>query len=145
MEFETAVEIAARAHRGQTDKEGVTYLLHPLRVSLVVSARARSVAVLHDVLEDTAVTEDDLRRAGLGDVELEALRLLTKQTDEENDYERFIGRILEAGGAAGELAREVKLADVRDNLGRMPESQEPDWLRRRQQYERALRTLSSRD
>jgi hypothetical protein len=142
VDFEVAVEIAARAHRGQVDKVGETYLLHPLRVALAVSPRARCVAVLHDVLEDSeTVGESDLRAGGLSADELDAIKLLTKLPSEERDYEKFIDRIVAADGMAGELAREVKRADIEDNLGRMPQSDEPDWVRRRSNYERALARL----
>jgi hypothetical protein len=143
LDFEEAVELAAKAHRGQRDKVGIVYLLHPLRVALAVSPPARVVAVLHDVIEDTEVTLEEFRRHGLGEYELSALTLLTKRPEDEADYAAFIQRIARADGVAGDLAREVKLADVRDNLGRMPDSDEPDWVRRRIQYERALATLAS--
>jgi (p)ppGpp synthase/HD superfamily hydrolase len=131
--------IAARAHAGQTDKYGEIYLLHPLRVALDVPTEARVVAVLHDVLEDTDLTEDDLREASISPVELEALRLVTRDPNES--YEEFIERIALAEGEAGRLARLVKKADVRDNLGRMtPEirSKEPD---RELRYKKALARL----
>jgi hypothetical protein len=142
LDFEEAVELAAKAHRGQRDKVGVVYLLHPLRVALAVSPPARVVAVLHDVIEDTKVTLEELRRRGLGEDELSALALLTKRPEGEADYAGFIARIARADGVAGDLAREVKLADIRDNLGRMPDSDEPDWVRRRDQYRRALANLA---
>jgi hypothetical protein len=73
--------------------------------------------------------------------EIAALELLSKRPEEADDYDIFIRRIAEAPGREGELAREVKLADLRDNLGRLPDSEEPDWLRLRSQYERALEVL----
>jgi (p)ppGpp synthase/HD superfamily hydrolase len=63
--IEKALQIAAQAHAGQKDKEGLPYILHPLRAMLRVQGEeAQIVAVLHDVIEDTAVTVDDLQRAG---------------------------------------------------------------------------------
>jgi (p)ppGpp synthase/HD superfamily hydrolase len=60
--IERAVEIAARAHAGQVDKAGAPYLLHPLRVMLAVNTpHERISAVLHDVVEDTAVALGDLK------------------------------------------------------------------------------------
>jgi (p)ppGpp synthase/HD superfamily hydrolase len=61
--IEKALQIAARAHEGQKDKEGLPYILHPLRVMHAVQV----VAVLHDVIEDTSVTSEDLRQAGFGE------------------------------------------------------------------------------
>ena len=61
--IEKALQIAAQAHEGQKDKEGQPYILHPLRVmSRVEGEEAQIVAILHDVVEDTTVTLDDLRR-----------------------------------------------------------------------------------
>jgi hypothetical protein len=139
LTFEKAVEIAARAHAGQTDRHGEIYLLHPLRVALAVPPEARVVAVLHDVLEDTTLTEDYLQEAGIDPVELEAVRLLTR--DPTEPYEVFVERIASADGEAGRLARLVKKADTRDNLRRMtPElrSREPDLEPR---YKKALARL----
>ena len=63
--LEKAIELAARHHAGQLDKGGMPYILHPLAVMMAVDdQRAKIVAVLHDALEDTALTEADLRGAG---------------------------------------------------------------------------------
>ena len=76
--IEKALQIAARAHEGQVDKEGLPYILHPLRVmDGVQELEAKMVAVLHDVVEDTAVTFDDLEREGFSGVVLDALRCVT--------------------------------------------------------------------
>ena len=65
MQLETAIEIAARAHRGQVDKAGQRYILHPLRLMLAAASHdERVVAVLHDVVEDSACTVAHLRDAG---------------------------------------------------------------------------------
>ena len=142
MDFERAVEIAAIAHSGQLDKVGETYLLHPVRVALSVSPEARVVAVLHDVVEDSEdFSLETLRDEGLSDEECAAIELVTKRPEEEDDYGAFIDRIASATGPGAELARAVKLADVRDNFGRLPDSDEPDWARRRRQYEYALERL----
>jgi (p)ppGpp synthase/HD superfamily hydrolase len=110
--IEDAVALAARAHRGQVDKAGQTYLLHLLRVMLQFEDEAaRIVAVLHDVLEDTAVTVDVLRQAGYSEEALAALDALTRRPGES--YEDFIDR-----AASNPLARRVKLADLADNMNR---------------------------
>ena len=63
--LERALEIAAKAHAGQMDKAGQPYVLHPLRMMLAVTTpEARMAAVLHDVVEDTAVTLEELRDEG---------------------------------------------------------------------------------
>src|SRR5262249_20867350 len=66
--LEKAIELAARAHAGQKDKQNLPYILHPLRVMMRVEGEeAQMVAVLHDTIEDTDLTEDDLRRAGFSE------------------------------------------------------------------------------
>jgi (p)ppGpp synthase/HD superfamily hydrolase len=116
MTFERAVELAARAHAGAKDKDGETYLLHVLRVAVAVRPEARVVAALHDVIEDTAVTVVDLKKEGMQAPELEALSLLTRAKSQAEPYEDYIERIATSSGEAGKLAREVKRADLRDNL-----------------------------
>ena len=132
MTFEQAVEIAARALAGVKDKFGEPELLHVLRVVVAVPPEARVVAALHDVLEDSELTAEDLEAAGLGGAELEAVLLLTRGEDEP--YEEYIERIATAEGEAGRLARVVKLADLRDNLGRVT----PELEDLRERYEKAI-------
>jgi (p)ppGpp synthase/HD superfamily hydrolase len=107
--IEQALRIAAQAHEGQKDKEGLPYILHPLRVlSSVEGEEAQVVAVLHDVVEDTSVTLDDLRRAGFSAVVLAAVQCVTHGKDEP--YAEYVVRC-----KANEIARRVKLADLADN------------------------------
>lgn len=113
MTYEDALEIALRAHRGQKDKVGEPYIRHVVRVAERVDGDdARVVALLHDVLEDTDHTSDDLRAAGVGEPLLGALELLTRRDDEE--YDAYVAEI-----AANPLARAVKLADIADNVDRL--------------------------
>jgi hypothetical protein len=135
--LERAMELAARAHAGQVDKSGDIYLLHLMRVTLAVRPEARRIATLHDVVEDTEWTLERLAEEGLPPDEVEAIGLLTRREGES--YDRFIDRVRSAGGRAGHLAREVKVADVTDNLGRMPAGAE--WDRLRTRYRAALETL----
>jgi (p)ppGpp synthase/HD superfamily hydrolase len=123
--IEKALQIAAHAHEGQQDKHGQPYIFHPLRVmSAVEGAEARIVAVLHDVIEDTSVTAEDLRREGFSESILEALDLLTHRKDEP-----YVNYVVRCKGH--DVARRVKLADLEDNsrLSRTilrPERIEPD-------------------
>ncbi len=123
--LERAIEIAARAHAGQTDKAGQAYILHPLRVMLsVLGELERMAAVLHDVVEDTALAIGDLRDEGFCEAVLEAVVALTKLPGE--------ARIDAAKRAAANvIARQVKLADVSDNmdLKRIPEPTAKDHAR----------------
>ena len=117
MTLEAAIAIAVRAHYGQKEKNGTPYVLHPLRVMLAVEGDAAQIAaVLHDVVEDTAVTLGELEGYGLAGEALEAVRLLTKS--EETDYDAYLDGI-----RLHPIARAVKLADLEDNLDvrRLPE------------------------
>ena len=109
-DLERAILIAVNAHRGQLDKQGLPYVLHPLRVMLKQKdPDARVAAVLHDVVEDTEVSLEDLAGAGFSAEALEAVRLLTH--DKSVPYLDYVKAI-----AADPIARQVKLADLEDNL-----------------------------
>ena len=123
--LERAIEIAARAHADQVDKAGEPYILHPIQVMLRVSGtEARIAAVLHDVVEDSAFTIEDLRKEGFSPPVLEAVAALTKKQGESR---------LEAASRAAknEIARTVKLADNAENmdLGRIANPTEKDYAR----------------
>lgn len=110
MNLGKAIAIAAAAHEGQVDKAGAPYITHPLRVMLAMNTDAeRIVAVLHDVIEDTAVTLEDLRAAGLTAECEAALLAVTRKPDET--YEEFIDR-----AALDPIGRAVKIADLADNM-----------------------------
>lgn len=120
--LEDAILLATQAHRGQKDKVGQPYILHPLRVMLRVEGEAaRTVAVLHDVVEDTPHSLEDLRAMGFGDDVVAAVDSLTRRPDET--YEQFVER-----AATNPLARRVKLADLEDNMDirRYPDLTERD-------------------
>ncbi|HEY2028903.1 MAG TPA: GTP pyrophosphokinase [Myxococcales bacterium] len=109
---EDAIALAVGKHRGQQDKAGKPYILHPLRVMLSMATdEERRVAVLHDVMEDCGVTRSDLKDLGYPETEIAALEALTKAADEHGDYEKFIERV-----AKNPLAVRVKLADLKDNM-----------------------------
>jgi (p)ppGpp synthase/HD superfamily hydrolase len=108
--LEDAIALAVEAHRGQRDKAGQTYILHPLRLMLRQHGdTARMVAVLHDVVEDSSYTLERLRELGYPEEVLGALDCLTKREGET--YEAFIERIRPHA-----LARRVKLSDLEDNM-----------------------------
>lgn len=105
-----AIEIANRAHKGQVDKAGAPYILHPLRVMMAQENEIERIcAVLHDVVEDSEITLDDIREEGFSEEIIEVLDCLTKRAGER--YNDFIGRILR-----NETACRVKLADLCDNM-----------------------------
>src|SRR5262245_20079233 len=141
--LEDAISLAAHWHRGQQypSLTGEPFILHPLRVMLRLDSNvARIVAVLHDVLEDTACSVVDLRRAGYTDSVIEALDRLTRRDGEA--YEPYIERIAEHA-----LARQVKLADLADNLAnnlRLADvSARRDVQERVARYERAIVRLQA--
>jgi (p)ppGpp synthase/HD superfamily hydrolase len=108
--LEKAIAIAVGAHFGQKDKFGVPYILHPLRMMCRLDSEAEKiVAILHDVVEDTQWTFEDLKREGFPDKIIQALDCVTKREGEA--YEDFVKR-----SARNPLARRVKLADLEDNM-----------------------------
>jgi (p)ppGpp synthase/HD superfamily hydrolase len=85
-------------------------ILHPLRLMCRMETDTeRIVAILHDVIEDAAITEEELRGHGFGSEVLEALACVTKREGES--YEDFVKR-----SATNPIARRVKLADLEDNM-----------------------------
>jgi (p)ppGpp synthase/HD superfamily hydrolase len=120
--LEDAIALAAEAHRGQRDKSGQPYILHPIRVMLRCQTEAQRIAaVLHDVVEDTGRSFDDLRDLGYPPEILAALDCLTKRDGEP--YAAFVER-----AASDPIARVVKIADIEDNmdLRRLPDVTEKD-------------------
>ncbi|MDA8142115.1 MAG: GTP pyrophosphokinase [Desulfobacteraceae bacterium] len=130
--LEKALAIALHAHQGQKDKAGAPYILHPLRVMLRMETELEMIAaVLHDVVEDSGLTIEDLRREGMPEAALAAVAHLTRA--EEESYEEFIERVKQ-----NDIARKVKLADLEDNMNikRMARPTEKD-LARLKKYRRA--------
>lgn len=114
MDARVARNIAHYSHLQARDRFGDPVIDHVERVARAVPEQARAVAFLHDVLEQSATTADELFAQGLTPDELAALDLLTRSGDES--YELHALRIAWAAGDAGELARCVKLADLTDHL-----------------------------
>ena len=135
--LEDAIALAVEAHKGQRDRSGQPYILHPLRVMFTCSTEIeRIVAVLHDVVEDTGRTFDDLRKLGFSEEVIAALDCVTKR-DGEN-YEQFVER-----SASNPVARRVKLADLQDNMDvrRLSKLESRD-LERLAKYVKAWRRLT---
>lgn len=136
--LERAIELAATAHAGQFDKAGQPYILHPIRVMINVSTSdERIAAILHDTVEDTNVTFDDLVGHGFSDAVISAVKALTK-TDGES-------RLAAARRAVqNPIARNVKLADIADNmnLDRIPNPTAKD-LARLEEYKQVRALLEA--
>ncbi len=134
--LEQAISVAIKAHSGQIDKAGQPYILHPLRLMLKFeTTEEKIVAVLHDVVEDSDFTFDKLRDIGFPSFIIEALDCLTKRENEA--YQTFISRL-----SKNELARKIKIEDIKDNLDltRLTQVNEKDFLRIKK-YSEALRFL----
>jgi (p)ppGpp synthase/HD superfamily hydrolase len=141
--LEDAILLAAQMHRGQKDKAGAPYILHPMRVLFYLPGEAdentRIAAVLHDVIEDTPMSAEELSERGFANEAVEAIEFLTKTREEEDDYEAFIQRV-----SQNSIARQVKIADLKDNLdeSRIASPTEKDF-KRMEKYRRALKVLGA--
>ncbi len=135
-----AMRIAFQAHKEQTDKCSVPYVFHPIHLAEQMKDEASvCVALLHDVMEDTDITPDDLAAEGFSAEVLDALRLLTH--DPAVPYMTYIRAI-----KTNPLAKRVKLADLRHNsdLTRLDEVDEYT-QERAAKYRRAIRLLTRKD
>lgn len=140
MNLERAIEIAVSAHKGVKDKGGNPYILHPLRVMLSLnSEEEKIVGVLHDVVEDAEDwTFEKLQDEGFSTQILEGLQSVTKTPEDEN-YDEFVQRAL-----ANAIGRQVKIADIKDNLDvtRLDILNEKD-MKRLQSYKKSLKILQN--
>lgn len=108
--IEKAIAMALTAHEGKLDKGGNAYILHPLRImNAMETDEEKQVALLHDVVEDSNITIQQLKENGFPAKVLKAVVLLTKT--ENQDYEKYIAAIKK-----NPLATKVKLADLKDNM-----------------------------
>ena len=132
-----AESLARRAHAAQVDKSGAPYVEHLAFVAdHVAGDDAKTVAWLHDIVEDTEVTLDDLRREGFPEHIVAAVDAHTHRAGEA--YLDYVRR-----AAANPLARQVKTQDVLPNmdLSRLPEPGAADVARLHGKYIPALRIL----
>ncbi|MBO0859106.1 MAG: HD domain-containing protein [Chloracidobacterium sp.] len=134
--LERAIIIAAQAHLDQRDKGGAPYILHPLRMMMRMESEAAMIAAtLHDVVEDSDWTLEQLRGEGFSEEVLHAVDCLTRRDGET--YEEFVAR-----ARANAISREVKIADLEDNMNvkRLGEMT-PKEMARIEKYHRAWRAL----
>lgn len=123
--LDRAIAIAHRAHQGQVDKAGKPYVDHPLRVmARLETEEEKIVGVLHDAVEDSDLTLDDLRREGFGENTLSAIDSVTKRAGEE--YEAYLARVM-----ANRVGLKAKIEDMKDNLdlGRIAQPTQKDHQR----------------
>lgn len=124
-----AMQICFAAHHGQTDKGGMPYALHPIHLAEQMETEDEiCAALLHDVVEDTPITFEDLRKEGVSETVLDALRLLTH--DPQTPYMDYVCAL-----RSHPLARKIKQADLLHNsdLGRLSNPTIHD-LRRHRKY-----------
>jgi (p)ppGpp synthase/HD superfamily hydrolase len=143
----SSLHIALRAYASKTDKAGREYILHPLRVMAKMATdlempssfhfedAPRSAALLHDVIEESDITAQELLAACLPAEVVEAVQRLTRNENEE--YQDFVAR-----AKKNKLAAKVKIADIEDNIDvlRLRSLDEPD-LARIKKYPSAWRFL----
>ena len=141
-----AMRMAYDAHMGQFGECGVPYVFHPLHLAeSMTSEDSCCAALLHDAIEDTALTLEDLKAAGMSPAVIDAVRLLTRSkaaelldpATEEAAYLDYVRAL-----SASPIAREVKLADLAHNsdLTRLPRITGED-IERNRLYGRALAIL----
>lgn len=126
--------IAERVHATQKRRDGQPYMNHIREVVEGVSSpEARMVAYLHDTMEDGGITSEQLRAEGIPERVIEAVNALTRPPPAEQrmTYQEYIEQIVKPN----DLAREVKIADLRSNL------KNNDNAGQVKRYERALKTL----
>ena len=135
--LELALSIATGAHKGQFDKAGVDYIEHPIYVaSQVDTEEEKAVALLHDVIEDSPFTAEELLLAGLPETVVTAVQILSKKKGQ--DYQTYLENV-----KSNSLARVLKLADLKHNsdLSRLSSVTDKD-LERLEKYKKAIDYLS---
>ena len=131
-----ALKLCFDVHKEQVDKSGLPYVFHPFHLAEQMDTEETTVvALLHDVVEDSELTLDDLRQMGFGDAVIAALALLTH--DPAVEYMDYVRAIKD-----NPIARAVKLADLRHNsdLTRLDTVDEKA-LARREKYLQAMTLL----
>lgn len=134
---ELALQIAKEAHAGQVDKAEKDYILHPMTVASYMDKDVeKTIAYLHDVLEDTSVTVDELRNHFSNEI-VDTVITLTHRKDES--YFEYIQRI-----SKSKLAKKVKVADLLHNLDitRIKEPTKQDY-ERLEKYKKAILYLAT--
>jgi len=136
--LEDAIALAVAKHAGQKDKIGAPYILHPLRVMCRMKTEQQMMAaVLHDVVEDTEVTLDDLRAMGFPSAVVAAVDCLSNRPGES--YDGMLARI-----KTNRLAIQVKMGDLEDNMDvRRLEHISPQDVERMEKYKRAWAELAN--
>lgn len=131
-----ALKLCFDAHKEQTDKSGMPYVFHPFHLAEQMQTETETVcALLHDVIEDTDLTPDDLVKMGFGQDILTVLQLLTH--DPSVPYMTYIETL-----AVHPVARKIKIADLRHNSDRSRlDCIDEKVIAREKKYQKALAYL----
>jgi len=141
QDLNKAIQMAVMAHADQADKLGKPYILHPLYVmTMMDTIESMIVAILHDVREDTWLSEDEPIRMMFGDMVADAVAVLTRGKNQ--DYDDYIRRIRK-----NRLAEQVKRGDLHHNLSeeRLRQLPEEVRIRLRKKYARAFAILNGKE
>lgn len=132
-----AMDIAYKAHHGQRDKADTPYIFHPIHLAEQMETEEECiVALLHDVVEDTDITFDQLAKQ-FSDKVIEALKLLTH--DDSVEYFDYVRNL-----KTNPIARTVKFADLCHNSDqtRLPTKASKKDKERQKKYQKAIQILS---
>ena len=132
-----ALTLCFEAHKEQKDKSGMPYVFHPFHLAEQMEDEDTTiVALLHDVVEDTDCTLDDLAAMGFSQAVLDAITLMTH--DDDTPYMDYVARIKQ-----NPIAKAVKLADLRHNSDTTRLDVVTEWdLRREEKYRAAIALLA---
>ena len=140
------MQVAYKAHHGQTDLQGIPYIYHPIHLAEQMETEDTCVvALLHDVIEDTEMTLEDLREYGFTEKQLEAIELISNENvdhtlpdeEREREYLEYVKKL-----SVNPIARTVKIADLKHNSDRTRRIEDTDRDEARyRKYSKALELL----
>ncbi len=108
--IEHALQIAIKAHEHQKDRYGQPYIFHPMRLMIQMDTPEEKIAaILHDTVEDSDITLQDLANKGFSATVLQTVDHLTRRKEET--YSEYINRLKDHA-----MARKIKIADLEDNM-----------------------------
>ena len=131
-----AIKLMFEKHKDQVDKSGMPYVFHPFHLAEQMDDEETTItALLHDIVEDTDTTFDDLRKLGFSDNVINALKLMTH--DKNIDYFEYVKNI-----SKNAIARKVKIKDLEHNMdtSRLDEVTDKD-LERVKKYKKCHKYL----
>lgn len=131
-----AIKLMFEKHKDQVDKSGMPYVFHPFHLAEQMDDEETTItALLHDIVEDTNTTFEDLRKLGFSDNVINALKLMTH--DKKVDYFEYVKNI-----SKNPIARKVKIKDLEHNMdtSRLDEVTDKD-IERVKKYKKCYKYL----